>query len=58
MESSFNVNTLHGNLSVNGEDAQALAALLTERLVSRIERAKAGKTKQSANTNACTQSKP
>lgn len=58
MESRFNINTLHGDLSVNGEDAQALAALLTERLVSRIERVKAGKTRQSARTNACTQSKP
>jgi hypothetical protein len=35
MESGFNVDTLHGYLSVDGEDAQALAALLTERIASR-----------------------
>jgi hypothetical protein len=58
MESRFNVDTLHGNLSVHGEDARALAALLTERLSSRLERARSCRAKQSARTNARSRPKP
>jgi hypothetical protein len=58
MESGPNVDTLHGYLSVHGEDAQAIAALLTDRIVSRIERAKSRNTKRSARTNARSQPKP
>jgi hypothetical protein len=36
MRAGFNVNTYMGNLSVNGEDAQALADLLDERLRCRL----------------------
>jgi CRP-like cAMP-binding protein len=57
MAPAFNVDTLHGYLSVHGEDAQALAALLSDRIVSRIERAKSRNTKQSARTNARNQPK-
>jgi hypothetical protein len=57
MESGFNVDTLHGYLSVHGEDAQALAALLSDRVVSRIERVKSRNTKRSARTNARSQPK-
>lgn len=58
MDSGFNVDTLHGYLSVHGEDARALAALLTDRIVSRIERAKSRNTKRSARTNARRRPKP
>lgn len=36
MRSGFNVNTYRGNMSVNGDDAQALANLLEERLRHRL----------------------
>jgi hypothetical protein len=36
MRSGFNVNTHAGNMSVNGDDAQALADLLVERLNRRV----------------------
>lgn len=36
MLSGFNVNTHAGNMSVNGDDAQALADLLAERLRHRL----------------------
>lgn len=58
MKSGFNVNAVHGDFSVDGADAKALADLLVERIASRLEDAKARKTRQSARTNACSQSKP
>ncbi len=36
MRAGFNVNTYRGNMSVNGDDAQALADLLEERLRHRL----------------------
>ena len=40
MRSRFNVNTHAGNMSINGDDAQALADLLDQRLRQRLASAK------------------
>lgn len=58
MASGFNVNAIHGNCSVNGADAKALADLLAERIVSRLEDTKARRKQQGAGTKPGQLSKP
>lgn len=54
MASGFNVNAVHGNCSVNGADAKALA----ERIAARLESAKARRKQRGAGTNPGRPSKP
>ncbi len=58
MASGFNVNAVHGNCSENGADAKALADLLAERIVSRLEDAKVCRKPRGAGTNPGQLSKP
>ena len=46
MASGFNVDTFRGRMSVNGEDAVALAELLAQRIEARLAGAKSGRTRR------------
>lgn len=52
MRSSFNINTRAGNMSLYGDDAQALADVLEERLRHRLASVKRASRKSPASTPA------